>query len=124
MILTCQCSGSYNPLKVDVFSLGATVWEMVQAAPPFSDVEDISQVTATWPPLDDPDAYTGALHDFLRLCSMPAASRLDPEDLLVVSSKDLDTVTLMADITLSDAFHPERGVPCRCYATACSIEGD
>jgi serine/threonine-protein kinase CLA4 len=72
-------------MKVDVFSLGATVWEMAQAQPPFSDVEDIRDIADEWPPLDAPDEYTHAFHDFLRLCSMPAPSRPNPKDLIHVS---------------------------------------
>ncbi|EIN05936.1 kinase-like protein [Punctularia strigosozonata HHB-11173 SS5] len=75
-------SGSYDALKVDVWSLGATIWETLQTVPPFSDVQDASQIGRQWPPLDDPDAYSRSLHDFLARCSMPAASRPTPKELL------------------------------------------
>jgi serine/threonine protein kinase len=86
-------SGSYDPLKVDVFSLGATVWEMAQHEPPFAAVQDVTQITAQWPPLDNPDDFTSAFHDFLRLCSMVAPSRPSPEDLLHVR------IALYGDLT-------------------------
>jgi hypothetical protein len=77
-------SGSYDPLKVDVFSLGATVWEMAQHEPPFVTVQDVSQVEAQWPPLDKPDDFTFDFHHFLRACSMVAHCRPAPNDLLTV----------------------------------------
>jgi serine/threonine-protein kinase CLA4 len=79
-------SGPYDPLKVDVFSLGATVWEMAQHEPPFSDVQDVRQIGDQWPALDAADDFSRPFHDFLRLCSMPSASRPDAEDLLHVST--------------------------------------
>lgn len=79
--------GPYNPLKVDVFSLGATVWEMAQHEPPFSDVQDVREIGDQWPTLED---YSENLQDFLRLCSMPAAPRPDPDELLSV--RDLYTL--------------------------------
>lgn len=77
-------SGSYNALKVDVWSVGATVWETVQLEPPFSDVQDPREFGHTWPPLDDMDAYSQSFHDFLSLCSSPAASRPSPKELSAV----------------------------------------
>ncbi|KAI0092309.1 kinase-like protein [Irpex rosettiformis] len=74
--------GPYDPLKVDVWSLGATVWEMAQAQPPFADITDASQIGDTLPPLDSPESFSRSFHDFLQLCSQPRSSRPDPEDLL------------------------------------------
>jgi len=74
--------GSYDALKVDVWSLGATVWEMAQAEPPFTDVADPSQLGDRWPPLYQPEEFSRSFHDFLRLCSEPAASRPTPDELL------------------------------------------
>jgi len=71
-------SGPYNPLKVDVWSLGATVWEMAQAEPPFADTQEY---TDRWPPLSHPELYSPAFHEFLRFCSEPAGPRPNPSDL-------------------------------------------
>ncbi|KAF7297328.1 Non-specific serine/threonine protein kinase [Mycena indigotica] len=65
-------SGFYDPLKVDVWSVGATIWEIAEATPPFSDTD---QPEERWPPLSNPSIYPPALHDFLTSCSEPAASR-------------------------------------------------
>ncbi|CAL1698166.1 unnamed protein product [Somion occarium] len=75
-------SGSYNVLKVDVWSLGATVWEMAQAEPPFSDITNASELSERWQPLDQPEIYSRSFHDFLHLCSEPGSSRPDPHELL------------------------------------------
>ncbi|KAF7326664.1 Non-specific serine/threonine protein kinase [Mycena venus] len=72
-------SGSYDPLKIDVWSVGATVWELAEASPPFSDTQ---QPADRWPPLSDPALYPPSFNDFLRMCSEPAASRPTPGTLL------------------------------------------
>ncbi|KAJ7153517.1 kinase-like protein [Mycena crocata] len=72
-------SGAYDPLKIDVWSVGATVWELAEAAPPFSDTQ---QPAERWPPVSDPTLYPPSFDDFLRLCSEPAASRPTPGELL------------------------------------------
>ncbi|KAJ7701561.1 kinase-like domain-containing protein [Mycena rosella] len=72
-------SGAYDPLKIDVWSVGATVWELAEAAPPFSDTQ---QPAERWPPVSDPALYAPAFHEFLRQCSEPAASRPTPGALL------------------------------------------
>lgn len=78
-------SGLYDPLKVDVWSLGATTWELVHGDPPFADVQDTRHVCGTQlPPVRQPDAFSRSFHDFLHLCSQPAASRPDPDELLNV----------------------------------------
>ncbi|KAJ6578864.1 kinase-like domain-containing protein [Mycena vulgaris] len=72
-------SGAYDPLKIDVWSVGATVWELAEAAPPFSDTQ---QPAERWPPVSQPALYPPAFHDFLLQCSEPAASRPTPGALL------------------------------------------
>ncbi|KAK0447888.1 uncharacterized protein EV420DRAFT_1313372 [Desarmillaria tabescens] len=68
-------SGSYDPLKVDVWSLGATVWEMAEAEPPFFQT---SEAEDRWPPLTHPEVYSPAFREFLRACSDPPATRPSP----------------------------------------------
>lgn len=78
-------SGLYDPLKVDVWSLGATTWELVHGDPPFADVQDTRQIVgAQLPPVRQPEAFSRSFHDFLDLCSQPAATRPDPDELLNV----------------------------------------
>ncbi|KAF7793532.1 hypothetical protein EIP86_004646 [Pleurotus ostreatoroseus] len=75
-------SGPYNALKVDVWSLGATVWELAEAEPPFADVTDPSQLGDRWPPLQQANNFSRSFQTFLRLCSEPSKSRPNPDDLL------------------------------------------
>lgn len=71
----------YDTLKVDVWSLGATVWEMAQRDPPFADTQ---QLADRWPPLDRPELFSPPFHAFLEKCSEPAATRPSPSELLKV----------------------------------------
>ncbi|KAF5391711.1 hypothetical protein D9757_001666 [Collybiopsis confluens] len=73
-------TGPYNALKVDVWSIGATVWELAQAIPPFAD--PLHPPGDRWPKLSKPEIFSPAFHDFLRMCSEPASSRPDAHDLL------------------------------------------
>ncbi|KAI9454081.1 kinase-like domain-containing protein [Russula earlei] len=76
-------TGLYDPLKVDVWSLGATTWELVHGDPPFADVQDTRRIVdEQFPPVREPEAYSRSFHDFLHLCSRPAALRPDPDELL------------------------------------------
>ncbi|EJF57489.1 kinase-like protein [Dichomitus squalens LYAD-421 SS1] len=77
--------GSYNALKVDVWSLGATIWELAETEPPFSDIADPRQFGTELPSLRQPEIYSRSLHDFLNLCSSSSSSRPDPHDLLSTS---------------------------------------
>ncbi|KAJ7270952.1 kinase-like domain-containing protein [Mycena rebaudengoi] len=74
-------SGSYDALKVDVWSVGATVWELAEARPPFSDTEP-PEPAERWPPVSEPALYPPAFHEFLKMCSEPAEGRVGPGALL------------------------------------------
>lgn len=94
----------YNALKVDVWSLGATVWEMAQTEPPFSDTQQFGD---RWPPLRQPKLYSPAFHDFLRKCSDPPSSRPNPSDLLKVRSSFPTAILHLVELCpFTASFHP------------------
>ncbi|KAF9649741.1 kinase-like protein [Thelephora ganbajun] len=70
-------AGSYNPMKADIWSLGATIWEMAESTPPFHDAASAADLRNRWPPLTGAEEFSRSLHDFLILCSNPIASRPD-----------------------------------------------
>lgn len=79
-------SGVYNPTKADIWSLGATVWEMAESTPPFHEAASASDLRDRWPPLTRAKEFSRSLHDFLTLCSNPVASRPDVSVLAQVST--------------------------------------
>ena len=80
-------NGPYDARKVDVWSAGATAWEMAEAEPPFMnmDISDPRQIPQRWPARSRADSYSHSFHDFLSLCSKPPSSRPSANDLLTVS---------------------------------------
>ena len=82
-----SCSGYYDVRKIDVWSVGATVWEMAESEPPFIDIEDPRQLPGKWPELSQAENFSQSLHEFLSLASSPPSSRPSANDLLMVSLK-------------------------------------
>lgn len=74
--------GPYNFLKIDVWGIGATVWELLEGTPPFLE----SVLADRWPPLKQKEHYSHSLHQFLDLCSRPAHSRPEASGLLKASN--------------------------------------
>lgn len=79
--------GSYNALKVDVWSLGATAWEMAECTPPFmdADVSDPTKLPVRWPSLSEKEKWSDAFGAFLEMCSRPEKERPGARELLAVS---------------------------------------
>ncbi|KAF9262818.1 kinase-like protein [Marasmius fiardii PR-910] len=77
-------SGAYDALKVDVCSLGATVWEVAQLRPPFADLQsdDPGLSITRLPPLDEPHLYSADFSEFLRLCCESPSLRPSPNELV------------------------------------------
>ena len=100
--------GPYDPLKVDVWSLGATTWELAHGDPPFSDVQDTRLIVGhQLPPVREPETLSRSFHDFLHLCSQPVASRPDPDELLNVRATPPFFFFQLTPPPISGLFHTD-----------------
>jgi len=70
--------GPYDFLKVDVWGIGATAWELLEGTPPFVETAPADR----WEPLTQSEHYSSSVHQFLELCSRPAHSRPEASGLL------------------------------------------
>jgi serine/threonine-protein kinase CLA4 len=80
----------YNAYKADIWSVGAVVWELIEGAPPFTEVEDPSELKDRWPEFSKEDEGSIALHQFLRLCSEPQQTRPTAKELLNVRNSHFE----------------------------------
>jgi len=72
----------YDPHEADVWSVGATIWEVAEGDPPFIELEDSQDFLDRWPALSSADQLSPQFHDFLRLCSEPTGKRPRAMELL------------------------------------------
>jgi serine/threonine-protein kinase CLA4 len=69
-------------MKVDVWSLGATVWELIEGETPFEN--DPSGPHDRLPELTNIQEVSQGLLGFLHLCEMPATRRPSARELIQV----------------------------------------
>ncbi|KAG8977770.1 hypothetical protein FRB90_008698 [Tulasnella sp. 427] len=73
---------AYDPHEADIWSVGATVWEVAQGDPPFIEVEDSRKFLDQLPELSEPEQFSDDFHDFLALCSQVSGQRPRAVELL------------------------------------------
>lgn len=86
-------------MKIDVWSLGATVWEMSETQPPFADTNNF---TNRWPEVQHPEIHSPAFHEFLTLCSEPPETRPSAGELLKVSTVNHPAIPLAHSFLLDE----------------------
>ncbi|EJU00229.1 kinase-like protein [Dacryopinax primogenitus] len=66
----------YNT-AVDIYSLGATLWELLEGVPPHSEIEDVDflRTICHLPPLSQPLRWSEQLRSFLALCAEEPSRR-------------------------------------------------
>ncbi|KAG8963521.1 hypothetical protein FRC03_002878 [Tulasnella sp. 419] len=78
----------YDPHEADIWSTGATVWEVCKGDPPFIEIEDPSFFKDFYPPLEDGSGsrkWSKELKSFLRFCESESGKRPRAVELLRVS---------------------------------------
>ncbi|KAF8315806.1 kinase-like protein [Clavulina sp. PMI_390] len=102
----------YDPHLVDVWSVGATVWEIIEGSPPFLDIEDPRDFGERWPALRRTD-FSVALHQFLRISSepddwRPRAAELLESPFIRNACDRSEIVTLLAEVrVLEDGLYDQ-----------------
>ncbi|SRR5258708_27321250 len=87
---TCSHRGRpYNAHLADVWSVGATIWEVFEGTPPFLDAENSADLGDRWPTLKRNSELSASLHQFLRLCSEADDWRPRADELLEVSGRHI-----------------------------------
>lgn len=96
----------YDVMLVDVWSLGATVWELIEGTPPF---EGQTEAGDRLPELSCSENSSEALLDFLEMCSSPPHYRPPAQRLLEVY-RIFNRRLLLLPTIFSDSLCP-RSVP-------------
>jgi len=90
--------GEYDVMLVDIWSLGATVWELVEGTTPF---EGQTEAGDRLPELSCSENSSEAVLDFLEMCSSPPHYRPPAQRLLEVCQL-YNRRLLLLPTTLSD----------------------